>query len=108
MKRIWLFFIALIIISCAASKGINLSRISLGMTKEEVLEKLGKRPDNVIGSKQFPEGTVEVIQFSKYDAWTAQLTERYWLYFLDGKLKQWGRPGDWKKEADQIYEFRNR
>ncbi len=29
----------------------------------------------------------------------------YWLYFYDGKLVQWGQAGDWKKEADRIYEI---
>ena len=30
----------------------------------------------------------------------------YWLYFYDGKLVQWGQAGDWRREADRIYEFR--
>ena len=29
-------------------------------------------------------------------------------HFLDGKLQQWGRPGDWEREADRIYEIRIR
>jgi len=27
---------------------------------------------------------------------------------LNGSLDRWGRPGDWSKEADQIYELRVR
>jgi hypothetical protein len=30
----------------------------------------------------------------------------YWLYFADGRLVQWGEAGDWRREADRIYEFR--
>ena len=30
----------------------------------------------------------------------------YWFYFYDGKLVQWGQAGDWRREADRIYEFR--
>jgi hypothetical protein len=25
---------------------------------------------------------------------------------LNDTLKQWGRPGDWQKAADQVYELR--
>jgi hypothetical protein len=32
----------------------------------------------------------------------------FWLYFHDGKLVQWGQAGDWRKEADRIYEYRFR
>ena len=30
----------------------------------------------------------------------------YWLYFVNGRLAQWGEAGDWRREADRIYEFR--
>jgi hypothetical protein len=33
---------------------------------------------------------------------------KYWMYFYDGKLVQWGEAGDWQREADQIYEMRFR
>ena len=33
-------------------------------------------------------------------------TGYYWLYFADGTLAQWGKAGDWKQEADRIYEYR--
>ena len=29
----------------------------------------------------------------------------YWLYFYNDQLVQWGQAGDWKKEADRIYDF---
>lgn len=98
----------ILFISCAGSKNINLSDISLGMTKKEVIERMKKKPDNLIGAKKYPEGTLEVLQFTKYDALYHFVIERYWLYFWNDKLSQWGRPGDWKKEADRIYEFRER
>jgi hypothetical protein len=31
-----------------------------------------------------------------------------WLYFSNDILVQWGRPEDWKKEADNIQEIRYR
>jgi hypothetical protein len=30
----------------------------------------------------------------------------YWFYFVDGRLAQWGEAGDWRREADRIYEIR--
>jgi len=30
----------------------------------------------------------------------------YWLYFADGRLGRWGEAGDWRREADRIYEIR--
>jgi hypothetical protein len=30
----------------------------------------------------------------------------YWLYFADGRLVQWGEAGDWRREADRIYDLR--
>ena len=30
--------------------------------------------------------------------------KNYWLYFMNDKLVQWGEAGDWRREADRIYE----
>jgi len=51
---------------------------------------------------------LKVIQYSKYDPMYGGLEERYWLYFWNDTLKQWGRPGDWLQEANKIYEVRER
>lgn len=97
-----------ILTGCAAYKSINLFNLKIGMAKHEVVRAIGKNPDNLIGAKQYSDGTVEVLQYSRYDHWASQLQERYWLYFFNDKLIQWGRPGDWQKEADRIYEIRSR
>ena len=50
---------------------------------------LRKRPDNSICAKQYPEGHVEVIQYSRYELdayFTPRLQEKYWLYFYNGRL----------------------
>ena len=88
---------------------IPLHLLTLGDTKQQVVKGLGE-PVNVIGSKQFEHGTVEVCAYEKWHARFGPDTieEEYWLYFLNGKLEQWGRPGDWRKEADRIYEIRYR
>jgi hypothetical protein len=67
-------------------------------------------PVNVIGSKRFEKGVIEVWSYEKWHASMGidRMEEEYWLYFLNGKLEQWGRPGDWAKEADKIYEIRSK
>jgi len=109
MKKVFLLiFLLLFITSCAHTYGrIELDRLKLGMTKQEVRNELG-RPFNVIGSMAFPEGLLEVWEYRRYHLWYDYLEEQYWLYFFDDRLEQWGRPGDWEREVDRIYEFRFR
>jgi hypothetical protein len=88
---------------------VPLHRISIGDSKNAVISALGE-PVQVIGSKQFAHGVVEVWA---YDSWVAlpgpdRRAEIYWLYYLNGKLDSWGRPGDWQKQADRIIEIRFR
>jgi len=90
---------------------IPLHAISVNMSKDTVLQKMGK-PYNVIGSKKYKEGIVEVWEYRRYEMSKTTtydpLLDQYWLYFWDGQLEQWGRPGDWEKEADRIWEIRVR
>lgn len=108
MKKILCLVIATSLLSCASYRKINMSSINLGMTKQEVTMILNRNPDNVIGAKKYNSGTVEVVQYSRKDLSYDRIVERYWLYFYNGKLEQWGRPGDWEKEADHVYEIRVR
>ena len=88
---------------------IPLHLLTLGDSKEQVVKTLGQ-PVNIIGSKKFEKGIVEVWAYEKWHASFGpdSIEEEYWFYFLNGKLEQWGRPGDWGKEADRIYEIRYR
>lgn len=64
----------------------------------------------IIGSKYYENGSIEVGQY--YDKMLMYgrglVEEIYYLYFYNGELIQWGRPQDWQKEADRIYEVRFR
>ena len=91
---------------------LNMSKISLGMSEKEV-RKILAEPADVIGARYYEGGhVIKVLQYLEaefsYDFTPDRLKKNYYLYFLDDKLVQWGRPGDWQKEADQIYEFRIR
>lgn len=90
-------------------KKIPLHLLTIGDTKQKVQENLGA-PINVIGSKKFGDDIIEVWSYEKWHASFGRdnLEQEYWLYFLNGELAQWGRPGDWHQEADKIYELRVR
>ena len=102
-----IILLSLLLISCATtSKMINLH---LDMTKDEVI-KVNGDPTVVRGSiKNKYDQIIEVWEYAEYktstDAFHGWETS-YWFYFYDGKLVQWGEAGDWRKEADRIYEYR--
>jgi len=118
MNKVFLILLLVFLSGCyyhqydiSLYREIPLHTISVGMNKDNVLEKMGK-PYNVIGSKKYKEGTVEVWEYRKYEMSKTKtydsLLEQYWLYFWNSKLEQWGRAGDWEKEADRIWEIRVR
>lgn len=120
MKIVMLIIATLLLSACTAMnqdfdkygknyRKINLHMISVGYDKQQVVTAIGD-PTNAIGSKRFENGVVDVWSYEKWGAKMGfdEKEEEYWLYFLNGKLEQWGRPGDWKKEADRIYEVRFR
>lgn len=89
---------------------LEISSVAVGMTEGEVRDLLGP-PADVVGSMQYTQGhVVTVLQYLEvefsYSSDQDRLTKDYYLYFLDNRLLQWGRPGDWQREADQIIEFR--
>jgi len=93
--------------ACNSTKNIKLYKLNVGMAKSEVEQTLRKRPDNSICAKQYPEGHVEVIQYSRYELdayFTPRLQEKYWLYFYNGRLIKWHPAGgDCEAEADRTY-----
>ena len=94
--------------SCAVSefpgKPIPMSELSIGMTKAQVEESLGK-PYTIVGLRQYDHATMEVWSYRKYswDRYQYYLVEEYWIYFLNGRVEGWGPAGEWVVEADRIY-----
>jgi len=97
-------------ISCATPRSA-LMQVSLGMTKEEVIKSIGE-PELRRGAitNKFGEvvevweyrvlGKGKLLDIMQWDA------DDYWFYFVESKLVQWGKAGDWRREADRIYEIR--
>jgi len=129
-KVLFLLVMVTIFSGCVTTSTRKLSKISLDMTKSEVIKSLGE-PTVVRGAlKNKYNQTIEVWEYklSKAEAgrfwgnlavttmtfgfWAPQAyqdqkkdMENYWLYFYDDVLVQWGQAGDWRKEADRIYEI---
>lgn len=83
--------------------------ISIGMTKETIIEQISK-PDIIRGSMiNNSNQIVEVWEYKvEAERFLFYFPESYWLYFHDNKLIQWGKSGDWDKTADNIQEVRFR
>jgi len=118
----------LFLTGCTASTK-QLKKVSLDMTKEEIIKKIGE-PTVVRGAIKNKFGqNIEVWEYKLAKGKTGKQLgaelfcvvgtlglaspllmsegeiQNYWLYFYDDKLVQWGQAGDWKKEADKIYDF---
>ena len=117
---------------CSTSQGV-LKKVSLDMTKEQVINKIGS-PKAVREAIKDKSG--HAIELWEYNLSTRQAGEfyqdvlftigtagiiapiaisrskeqiqSYWLYFYDGKLVQWGQegtqPGDWKVDEKKSTE----
>src|SRR5580658_9695882 len=120
MRKICALCVALIVFSGCSSTSIEtrnkqLAKIQLGMSKTEVLAIM---PDGVArGAKSYPNGSVEVLEYDAEDyapfhvgadPWSGMIGQKTWLYFYNGKLVQWGNPGDWPRDPDKIIELRHR
>ncbi len=77
--------LAAVITSCGTLRVVDLSKVSIGMSKAEVQAALRKKPDNIVAAKHFtnPEATVEVVEYS-----TGNVAS-YYLYFVNDKLDKW-------------------
>ena len=105
-------------------------KISLGMSKKEVLSALGKPTvaKGAIRNKyaqivEVWEYTLALLADESKGALVGKKTltvitagakalkvkwvrKDYWLYFYDDILVRWGEVGDWGQEIDRIYEYK--
>ncbi len=120
--------LCLVLSSCATSAK-HLSQISLGMPKDEVKLQLGEPtvvrgairnkfgqvievweyrlalPSSDSAGQIIGKSAITVITFGMGAASFKGERRDYWLYFFENKLAQWGQAGDWRREADRIFEF---
>lgn len=104
MAKSFVFVIVLLVLySCAANRKYDLSKISMGMSKSQVIKMLGKKPRTVVGAKQYPKGVVEVLQYKRREPWLGITTNNTYLYFLNDTLRKYGPPSSWEAQADSVY-----
>ncbi|WP_417887423.1 hypothetical protein [Zunongwangia sp.] len=89
IKKVLLLAIAFSLISCSAFLDLdtsNMNKLQLGMTKEEVIEILGK--DYAIAEKRKENGNeIEILSYQEYFK-----DNKYYLFkFNNGKLENWHR-----------------
>ena len=81
-------------LSGCASPGKNVSKLRLGDTPEVLLDKMGK-PNTVRAAKVYEdESALEVWEY--LPGVFTFYPKAYWLFVEDGRLVQWGEPGDFR------------
>ena len=108
MKKVVILMLASVIIlsGCASllRQSAKLSTLELGMSKTDVLRRIGK-PTAVQGG--FKNDANQVIDVWEYDLYTPRdfsgsYPERYWIIFADNALAKYDLAGDWRKEESVL------
>jgi len=109
MRTIWNFLILIVAgatIACATPGSSlskpDLSKISIGMSKQEVLAELGD-PHDVAR-----QGDVEYLTYNfdhPFDGRPA-IVDSYYVRFVDGAVESYGRKGDFDSTKDPAVEVR--
>src|SRR5690606_23934835 len=82
-----LLILTLLITSCALLKVTDFSSIKIGMTTEQVKERIGISA-YVVDDKRYADGILEVYEYPRLKARPDTMLK--WLYFIDNKLEEWG------------------
>ncbi|QQT31112.1 hypothetical protein I6I99_00615 [Sphingobacterium multivorum] len=101
-------FTLILFSNCKIFQGPDLTKIQVGMTKAQVIQKLGK-PDAIVAAKKYQKGILEIYEYN-----TSQLENpvdsasgfrQYWLHFFNDELQEWGTKRNYSpREYDHYYE----
>ena len=83
--------VALLSFAGCATTPRKIKKLELGMTPEQVKKSAGE-PSAIRAAKVYEDGHTEEVW--EYLSSFAVNPKDYWLFFKDGKLVQWGEPGD--------------
>lgn len=94
--------VVVLLASCTAIKyqmiNADMSLISLGMQKEEVVNRIGK-PNMVVSSQRSAEGDIEVYEYSRveFNSYAEKNVHRpIWVYFVNNEVVEWGPGENWQ------------
>lgn len=106
MKRVFTFLLVIAVgflVAGCASPAKRVKLLKLGMSPDEVREQMGD-PYTVRAAKIYENG--EWTQIWEYQAPPFSVNPKnFWMYFENGKLVQWGEPGDFTGSAEQVQEY---
>lgn len=93
MKHFFPLLIVLVVafVTGCASTPTKVKKLELGMTPEQVKKKAGE-PYAIRAAKVYEDGHTEEVW--EYVARFALYPKDYWVFFENGKVVQWGEPGD--------------
>jgi hypothetical protein len=75
----------------------RLSRLELGMSRQEVIAVMGE-PLSVRASKEYSEKPVVMLDYGlRYSSFPLKPRLHYWMVFREGALVQWGQQNDFGK-----------
>lgn len=90
MKKLF-FLVSFVFVFGCASPGSKMNRLSLGMTKSEVIDVMGD-PDTTKAAEGIEYLVYRIDPWAHMEAWNA--SGEYWAVIENGKLTKYGRPGD--------------
>ena len=97
-----------VLMSGCASWNVDISRLQLGMEPEQVQEAIGK-PFAIRAAKMYNNGENGDEWSEVWEYLPPMLTwepKTYWVYFENGKVVQWGEPGDFTgSKASAVKEY---
>lgn len=102
MKRVFWGILSVmcivVLVGCSAPPAKRVVNLRLGMSPDEVYERMGA-PYTVRAAKLFADGTFQEVweyipSIFSVALFADRYDKRYWVYFDDGRLVQWGEPGD--------------
>ena len=103
MKRLLFISLTIILISGCASTS-TLRNLSIGMSKNEVVEILGEPVTTHASDRHY--GGIEIWDYIfREHGNPLSKRQRYWVYFKENEVIQWGKEGDWgdlEREPDYI------
>jgi hypothetical protein len=91
MKRTLSFLIFLVLLGGCATSVSRLDKISMGMTRDEVLQTMGK-PTSI--------STAENVEFLNYVLFNGFREQPYYVRLRQGKVDAFGKVGDFASSKD--------
>jgi outer membrane protein assembly factor BamE (lipoprotein component of BamABCDE complex) len=91
-----------VVIGCGTPSE-KIKQLRLGMTPEEVIDKLGK-PSTIRAAKVYEDGQTQMVW--EYLSGIAIRPKDYWVFFENDRVVQWGEPGDFSGRTATIEDYK--